>query len=646
MKIDTSKITWDAPQPIDPAKIQWDKNSFAQADAIPNKREYALSEVPGEAFSNVPKSAQAFGRGVVEAVTSPIQTAKSLIDIGAGAVQNVLPQGVVDFVNSFSSDPSNADRAVAAANAVGGMYKDRYGDYEKIKRTIAEDPVGFAADLSTLLSSGAAGASKIPNLGKTGQVLETAAKFTNPLQPVALAARMTAFPIKEAGKVLNTAFNAKNALLMRTAEGQAPEIINALRNAQEIVPGSLPTAAEAAAGTGVVGFQQLGRSSARELPTEYKARVAEQGAAQRNAIQQIGQTPEALASAQKLRGETAKINYDVSDKVLASTDEAYGALLQTPAMREALIKARKLADNKRQEFQIGESAPAQSIPSSIVDVNGNPIGQRVIPATEAQIPGASVQLIKEAFEDLINDPAAAGFKGNEARSIIKVKKDFLDWAESKNPAYAEARATFAKQSEPINQMQVGQYLQERFTPTLGAGTATDRAQSFAVAIKDAPSTIKRATGNARFKELTEALTPSQIKILDDIQSDLARTAKSRNLSSGILKPDFDASKATFAMSGEGLLPNTLNTITTVTNSIVRKLKSKINEKLAVEIATEMLFPGKAANALEKAFKQQQRRQTTGNVFLAPGRVAMNAPGAINMLNPQEPVNKNVNNLRE
>jgi hypothetical protein len=614
--------------------------SLLGTDAIPNQRQYGLTELPGEAASNFPKSAAKFATGIYEAVTSPVQTVKGLIDIGAGALQNVLPQGVVDFVNSFSSDPANADRAVAAANAVGGMYKDRYGDYEKIKRTFAEDPVGFAADLSTLLSGGA-GVAKLGGASKTSQVLSTGASLTNPLKPAELVVRAGAIPIKEAGKIVNTAFNAKNALLMRAAEGQAPAIINALRTAEEIVPGSMPTAAEAAAKTGVVGYQQLGKSAAQELQTQFKARAAEKGAAQTKAIQQVGQTPEALEAAKTLRGETANINYGVSDKVLATTDDAYAALLKTPAMQKALDKARELAANKRQPLQIGEVTPEKIVPSALLNAQGKPVSQTVIPATQAQIPGTSVQLIKEAFDDLINDPAAAGFKGNEARSIMNVKKDFLKWAESKNQPYAEARSTFAKQSEPINQMQVGQYLQERFTPTLGVGTAADRAQAYGAALKDAPSTIKRATGDARFKELTQILTPDQVKILDDVKADLARSATSKNLASGPLKPEFDVAKATFSVGGEGFLPNTLNTITTVTNTVLRKLKGRIDQKLATEIATEMLFPGKAADALEKAFRQQKTRELLSEIVKAPGTAAMQIPGGINMLSTQE----NRNSLR-
>lgn len=81
----------------------------------------------GEAMRNIPSSAQRFATGLYEAATSPVETAKSILDIGAGALQKALPQKVVDFINQFDANPEATQRAVQAANAAGAFYKDRYG---------------------------------------------------------------------------------------------------------------------------------------------------------------------------------------------------------------------------------------------------------------------------------------------------------------------------------------------------------------------------------------------------------------------------------------------------------------------------------------------------------------------------------------
>jgi hypothetical protein len=188
---------FDAPaaNPFD----QFDVKAPPVSSGVPGPRKsYGLMEVPSEAISNVPASAKRFASGLYEAVTSPLQTAKGVLDIGAGALQKVLPESVINFVNQFDANPAAAARAVEAANAAGGLIKDRYGSYEGIKRTIAEDPVGAAADLSTLLTGGGMATARVaPALSKT---LQTASVATNPLSAVTkpaqavLAAKESMFP--------------------------------------------------------------------------------------------------------------------------------------------------------------------------------------------------------------------------------------------------------------------------------------------------------------------------------------------------------------------------------------------------------------------------------------------------------------------
>jgi hypothetical protein len=163
---------------------QFDAPAMPQ-DQMPGSRQtYTAAEVPGAALQNLPASAQRFASGVVgglqQLATSPVETVSGLVggalDIGAGALQNVLPQPVVDVINKFDFDPNSAKRAVEMANRAGGVIAKRYGSYENVKRTLAEDPVGAAADLSTLLGVGA--------IGTGSQVLSRASTLTNPLTAV------------------------------------------------------------------------------------------------------------------------------------------------------------------------------------------------------------------------------------------------------------------------------------------------------------------------------------------------------------------------------------------------------------------------------------------------------------------------------
>jgi hypothetical protein len=156
---------------------QFDVQTRQNVGAEPQRRNYALSEVPAAAVTNIPKSTAEAAMGIYQAVTSPIETAKTIGDVLAGGVYNILPKEAVSFIDKFDSNPANKERAIKTANAVGGIYTDRYGDWEKIKRTMAEDPIGAISDLSLLFSGGAGAASKV-GMAKTAGALTTAASAT------------------------------------------------------------------------------------------------------------------------------------------------------------------------------------------------------------------------------------------------------------------------------------------------------------------------------------------------------------------------------------------------------------------------------------------------------------------------------------
>jgi hypothetical protein len=608
----------------------------APSSGIPGpRRGYSLTEVPVEAVKNLPESAGKFVGGVVQAVTSPLQTLTGILDAGAGALRNSLPQGVVNFVERFDTDPQATQRAVQTANAIGGMYKDRYGSYEGIKRTFAEDPVGAAADLSTLLTGGGAAATKL-GATQTGAALSRTGAAINPMRPIAPIIEQ---PIKLAAKGVGAVYNAldpKSAAYLTAAEGRGPEIVNALRGQTEIVPGSRPTAAQAAAPVGATRFSAMGDSAARTTPTPFYERAEAQKAAQLAAVQQVGKTPAELKAAEAARSATAKELYGISDNAMVVADNTFSSLLNRPSMDKVLARASDLAAEKGQPFQIGQNRPPQVVPSSIVDEAGRPMGQTVIPGEVAKYPGSSLHAMKMAFDDLIKDPATFGIGSSEAKAIGRTRAQFLNWAESQAPSYRTARETFAAQSKPINQMEVGQFLEGKLKPALGEETARLRAAGFAGALENAPGTIKRATGESRFQNLSEVLTPEQLKIVDDVRADLARARQAENQAAAARGAGPDVTLMGTEVMGNVRAPNFINNVTTVANDLLRRMQGKLDQKLAIELAAEMLDPAAAAVALEKAMARQAKGQKMADPFAKTGKAAskvLRTPAAVNMLAP-------------
>jgi hypothetical protein len=197
-------------------------------------------EMVGQAITNIPSSAGNLVSGLYHAVTNPVQTVSGIMDVAAGGLQNAMPKSVVDFVNKFESNPEAAQRAVIAANEAGGALKQRYGSVEGIKNTIATDPVGAMADLSTLITGagglargGAIGFNAIPKsaasvktvsgLNTAADILGKAADVTNPINA------MVKLPSKAydlAGALT------KQGLALKTGVGTEP-ITQAVKAGQE-----------------------------------------------------------------------------------------------------------------------------------------------------------------------------------------------------------------------------------------------------------------------------------------------------------------------------------------------------------------------------------------------------------------------------
>lgn len=159
---------------------------------IPAPRNYALSDVPGAMIRNAPASGLKMAGDIATAVTSPVQTFTGIGDLVGGIMEPVTP--------NFLYGGDSRERAIAAREGFAEHITNRYGGYENLKRTMAEDPIGFLGDLSTVFSGGA-GATKLAGKGQraiTGgpviplesnlvKAFDTAAAYTNPLSPVAKA---------------------------------------------------------------------------------------------------------------------------------------------------------------------------------------------------------------------------------------------------------------------------------------------------------------------------------------------------------------------------------------------------------------------------------------------------------------------------
>lgn len=147
--------------------------------AISSHLSPAWADVPGNAARNLLPSAKRFAGDVVDAFSSPVETAKSIGNVALGAAQKLIPgeQGSEKY-----------------ADALGQYFSDRYGSMDGFKRALSYDPVGVLADMSTMFTGGAGAAKGLAKgaqlagkaglakgIGRVADLVGAAASMTDPI---------------------------------------------------------------------------------------------------------------------------------------------------------------------------------------------------------------------------------------------------------------------------------------------------------------------------------------------------------------------------------------------------------------------------------------------------------------------------------
>jgi len=459
-------------------------------------------------------------------------------------------------------------------------------------------------------AAGATTPSEIPGIGQTLKQTVMGAAFGGGIPAVTpIIAKTGQAAYRTLIEPMVDPASIKGRAYMEAAGIKAPEIIDALRTNKPIVPGSLPTAGEAAVSAGRPEFSALQASAERVLPTNYLARTDARNVARLNQLGQVAGTEADMVAAQALRKTTATQNYaaamteGIDQNMAAALKPQIKLLLARPSMKEAKTIATQLAKEQNIRF------------SSLGQLEG-------------------LDWMKKGLDAQISSAARAGSSVSKAElgALMQTKEDLLATIKQIAPKYDVARGTFAAQSKPINQMEVGQYLKDKLTPALDE-TAGQRAASFAGAVRDAPGTLKRSlTGGPRYEKLSDVLTPDQVAKVESIRQDLANEAKQQMMAqkgaqAGPSAMD-TASQSISGATGGGKIPNPLSRVVTIANAIIGRLEGKIDRKLAIEIATEMLDPKTVATILEKEVakgaKKAAKSVMINNLRLPATAVGVNA----------------------
>jgi hypothetical protein len=301
--------------------------------------------------------------------------------------------------------------------------------------------------------------------------------------------------------------------MLNSAVGDnAPQVARQLDNASSLVPGSLPTAAEAAPTSGGIGAVQ--RWAEQANPEQYAFRRAQNSSARADVLRGMAGTADEQAAAIAQRKAVTQPLYDNAKAQTVTVDQQMADMLQRPSMKTALGHVINIAAE--------EGKPLS--PGLIAIMDGN------VPTS---ITGEELHRLKIGLDSVLNDPKNPLAK-EQANALKSTIKKFEGWRETNIPDYAKAQQAFAELSKPINQQQVAGALYNKAKPALTdyGPLSRESSQTYANALRDSKPLVKKATG---FKGATldNVMGPENQAYLESVARDMARRTAADEVGRGI-----------------------------------------------------------------------------------------------------------------
>lgn len=411
-----------------------------------------------------------------EQVAEANKTDKPLLDTTAGNVGNIIGN-VAAFAPTVAVPGAATLRGATALGAVQGLLT----------------PEADAADRMTNAGIGAvAGAGGVA----AGRAVAGAWQGAKALvEPFTDAGRQ-----KIAGRVIQ-----------RFAED--PAKIAAAQGAKTIT-GALPTIAEETGDAGMARLQDALRSVDPQIANRIGQRLGDNNAARVGSLQTLAGDTSTRAAAEAARKTASADLYQQATKAAYTVDDKLSELLNRPAVKQALNRAKLLAENqgRKVDFEVNPSNAFR--------------GMGVPDNSSRQITGQSLQDLKMAMDEMLTDPAS-GFTGKAGSTIKNLRADLINWMEDANPAFKAARTTYRDASKPLNAMDIGEEINRRATSNTSdlAGNQRMQANALLGMMRDEAGLIEKATGRKGVgNSLADVLSPDQLALLRAVTSETDRAA--------------------------------------------------------------------------------------------------------------------------
>ena len=297
------------------------------------------------------------------------------------------------------------------------------------------------------------------------------------------------------------------ALRRSIGESQMPDVARRLVGPTAKTPGVTLSAGERSGSEALSAIEDTLKT---QIPGGALARQAQINRSQlAKQLQNIAKSPEDIAAAKLAREQVTGPMYRAAGIDFITPTPELASMMKAPPMQEAWARAQRIA-------------ATEGIPISIGDA-------------DKQLSVQGLHYLKLGLDDMLGD-VTSGIGKTERRAIGNLKDRFLNELDALSPGYQAARQEFAKQSRPINQMQIGQKLYETLVPaTAGEMPSSLNYASLARALRQPDIVAQQAT---KFKGATMkgAMSPEQLAAIKGVESDASRIAESLRRGAGLGSP--------------------------------------------------------------------------------------------------------------
>jgi|GEM_PF-6145285 len=205
-----------------------------------------------------------------------------------------------------------------------------------------------------------------------------------------------------------------------------------IRSAQEFVPGSMPTTAQAGAGPTLVATEKSLANSNPDFKIALSAREADNNAARWQALNGVALTQDELEAAKEARSAITGPMYDAAHQQTANVGKSFIQFAQRPAVQQAMNDADMMARNEG----VALKWPTPS---------------------DRAISGQALDYTSRALADKISTLQRSG-SPQEVRALTEAQNYLKNWTEQYVPGVREAAADYSTLSSPVNTMEAGQQI--------------------------------------------------------------------------------------------------------------------------------------------------------------------------------------------